>query len=837
MTLDNATSNHNDRIRDAAPITFAGSALTVTGNASAATSETIGAPTFDGAVTFLTVTPGTGQSANLTTGTPGRANGGTAFVRGTSLGAAAGPNVAQVAFASVPLAGGGGTAGSTNISIIPWAYGNTSPTAAANAATNGLVTHGPTGVRPLDISTEYAPAIAFGTTSSDNIRITNSQFFGSSTTINALVVAPGGIEIGGGGALTISSGALLNLHAGLIVSNPLNFGASEAMVLAPSNLTLNAPIHGTGGLTKAAEGNATFNSAASAYTGRTVLAGGTNTFTGNVTSGGASGVFGADTSPIVLAGGNFTSVRLQLDGVASASFDRPIINNSANALGNQALLPRFGVAGNQTLVMNGDIQLNFPLAISGAAGARVILNGNISGGTFLTDTSTAITIQLNGNNTHAGMELLTGTFEVGSDTAFGSGIVKMAGLGTAPSIAAVGGPRTLANEVACLRLGGNYWQIVGDQPLTFTGSINLGGSFPHVINNTALTTYAGVLHTGGFTKQGTGTLVLSGDNIYTGITTISSGVLRITHGNALGSTAANTIVNLNSTLEVTSNTLSNEPLTLNGVGTANLGALYSHSGSNRVGTIGGTDFRVNVTNGTLTSSNVSAAADFSKSGTGTWVARRYFGARFDVLDGTAVVAPGRNNDKTSLLTALLITGPARMDLGDNDFVVDYGTITPFSAIRGYITSAYNGGAWNGIGLTSAQADGNRFALGYAESSAVFTSFPANFSGIIVDNTSVLVRWTRYGDANLDGQVNLDDFNRLAANFGTGSGALWTQGDFDYDGIVNLNDFNKLAANFGLSAAGPQVTPEDWAALGAAVPEPAIISTFLLGPWLLKRRRR
>ena len=60
------------------------------------------------------------------------------------------------------------------------------------------------------------------------------------------------------------------------------------------------------------------------------------------------------------------------------------------------------------------------------------------------------------------------------------------------------------------------------------------------------------------------------------------------------------------------------------------------------------------------------------------------------------------------------------------------------------------------------------------------------------------RQTRLGDANLDGTVNLADFNRIAANFGASSG-LWSRGDFNYDGITNLIDFNRLAANFGLSA--------------------------------------
>ena len=93
-----------------------------------------------------------------------------------------------------------------------------------------------------------------------------------------------------------------------------------------------------------------------------------------------------------------------------------------------------------------------------------------------------------------------------------------------------------------------------------------------------------------------------------------------------------------------------------------------------------------------------------------------------------------------------------------------------------------------------------------------------------------------GDADVDGTVNLDDFNALAASFGLQTGATWIQGDFNGDGRVNLDDFNLLAANFGMSAAGAGVTPGDWAALGAAVPEPAGAALLLATLPLLRRRR-
>jgi hypothetical protein len=49
--------------------------------------------------------------------------------------------------------------------------------------------------------------------------------------------------------------------------------------------------------------------------------------------------------------------------------------------------------------------------------------------------------------------------------------------------------------------------------------------------------------------------------------------------------------------------------------------------------------------------------------------------------------------------------------------------------------------------------------------------------------------------NLDGRVNLADFNRLASNFGQAN-RDWCHGDFNYDGAANLADFNALAGNFG-----------------------------------------
>jgi plastocyanin len=100
-----------------------------------------------------------------------------------------------------------------------------------------------------------------------------------------------------------------------------------------------------------------------------------------------------------------------------------------------------------------------------------------------------------------------------------------------------------------------------------------------------------------------------------------------------------------------------------------------------------------------------------------------------------------------------------------------------------------------------------------------------------------VNVTLFGDANLDGRVNLNDFNVLASNFGQ-SNRTWEQGDFNEDGNVNLNDFNLLAANFGkeIQPAGPGTTIT-FGFGGEFVPEPTTLALMLLVPALTARRRK
>jgi len=64
--------------------------------------------------------------------------------------------------------------------------------------------------------------------------------------------------------------------------------------------------------------------------------------------------------------------------------------------------------------------------------------------------------------------------------------------------------------------------------------------------------------------------------------------------------------------------------------------------------------------------------------------------------------------------------------------------------------------------------------------------------LAVDETSVLVRYTYTGDANLDGTVDADDYSYWLVGFLTlhGQSDKWLWGDFDYNGRVDADDYTQ-----------------------------------------------
>jgi autotransporter-associated beta strand protein len=342
------------------------------------------------------------------------------------------------------------------------------------------------------------------------------------------------------------------------------------------------------------------------------------------------------------------------------------------------------------------------------------------------------------------------------------------------------------------------------------------------------------------TKRGTGVLVLSGAaSTFDGQINVLSGTLVAGSDLAMGSSAGATFVAPAAVLDLqsTGGVSIAEPVLLGGL-------LRNSIGDNQI-TSNLTlmrDSTVDMAGGTLKLAPVISRSNLTKVGGEPLTVERLHIPTLNVSEATVALSQkttiGLPGD-TTRLNALTITGgatpTAKLDITNNALVIDYGPadVEPFDTIRAQIISGFNGGAWDGNGIVTSLATAGETGVGYAEASALGGTIPPVFG--TVDATSVLVRYTRLGDANLDGTVTLQDFNRLALNFGS-TNAVWSQGDFNYDGLVTLQDFNRLALNFGLSAGPGGPTPEDWAALAAAVPEPA--GLWLLG-WsgiLLKRRR-
>jgi len=149
---------------------------------------------------------------------------------------------------------------------------------------------------------------------------------------------------------------------------------------------------------------------------------------------------------------------------------------------------------------------------------------------------------------------------------------------------------------------------------------------------------------------------------------------------------------------------------------------------------------------------------------------------------------------SSVVTSLSISGSGFIDMTNNKLFIDFGSTTdPISTIAGYLSTGYDGGAWNGLGIDSSAAAANTaYALGYSDGA----------DGVVAGLSSgqIEIAYTLIGDANLDGKVNGIDFNLMAAHFNQSVTNGWDEGDFNYSGTVNGIDFNLLSGNFNQSAS-------------------------------------
>jgi autotransporter-associated beta strand protein len=214
---------------------------------------------------------------------------------------------------------------------------------------------------------------------------------------------------------------------------------------------------------------------------------------------------------------------------------------------------------------------------------------------------------------------------------------------------------------------------------------------------------------------------------------------------------------------------------------------------------------------------------------------------------------------TSVLGELTIpTGgpalPGTLDINDNKVIVDYANpaSNPEVAVRMRIIEGRAavglGATWTGPGITSGTAatavaaDPESRSVGYADNVAMPLGPYTSFGGQPVDETSLLIAYTRTGDANLDGLVNDDDVTIVSATYAPGvPQPHWALGDFDYNGFVDDDDVTLLGAFYDPSAPPLSAPAGVAAANAAAVPEPAtatmvVVASLAVAVAALRRRR-
>jgi hypothetical protein len=213
----------------------------------------------------------------------------------------------------------------------------------------------------------------------------------------------------------------------------------------------------------------------------------------------------------------------------------------------------------------------------------------------------------------------------------------------------------------------------------------------------------------------------------------------------------------------------------------------------------------------------------------------------------ASITPHGSNPKILLGLAGLTFGgtmngwQGTLDLTSNDLIVHGGNITNIANQLKMAFNAAGHGYWNGsAGITSsaAAADTTHLTtLGYGTGGSTF-------DGLSTIATDVLVKYTYYGDANLDGTVNGADYTQIDMGYGmhlTG----WQNGDFNYDGVVDGSDYSLIDNTFNqIKATGASPLAlingsPDLVAVPAAlssVPEPTILSLLGIGTTGLITRR-
>jgi fibronectin-binding autotransporter adhesin len=459
------------------------------------------------------------------------------------------------------------------------------------------------------------------------------------------------------GNITNNSGARINSDSGtLTISGNITNAANQTLYIGGAgNTTVDGTITGNvntagwnGALYKDGSGTLVLSANNTGLTGTVQLRGGTLSVTnGNSLGTGALQLGSGNTLTTLLVNSNTTIAnRLEVLNSASnavinvASGTTTTMSGVVSQTNGMVNTTKFGKDGAGTLVFNnsggtynGQIQIGQGSVVMGATGALGTNTSTSARGVDLGlnvgDTSTANNVSLLASN---GVTVAQSIY-VAPNTSGGTRTIGITG----------GGTNTFNNEIF---LGGD---LTIDGGSSATDRVNLDGA---------------IVNTSGIIKSNAGTAVLSGNNTYTGATTVSGGTLRLGAANRISDSSA---------VSVSS------------------GATFDLNGNNEtVGSIAGAG-NVTLSAGQLTAGQNNSATSFSgvmsgsggaftKLGTGTTT---FSGSSANTYSGITTINAGiLTLAKTAGVNAIAgnvtigdSSGSDELGLGASDQIADTSVIT------------------------------------------------------------------------------------------------------------------------------------------------------------------